>query len=244
MNMRMHRRIAAAAGCAVLWMALANLGTTSANAATAQPTPEQDAARRAALQDQRARVLAQYTEQRGECLKRFFVNDCLDAARKQERAALAPIDQELQDIAMRGRLRAAEEELRRVQANIADAQAGQPDRATLERQSAQREADLAQRERQAAEHAAQAAAQSPVARPAKPPSPEPSPPTRLFPAPASPQAANPAQSAAEAARARAEFEAKQKAYVQKQAEQARQLAEKPAAPPLPVPPASASPTSR
>ncbi|WP_245800358.1 hypothetical protein [Thiomonas intermedia] len=245
MSLRIHRRIWTAAGrsawSAARWVAFVHLGAASALAATTQATPEQDAARRSVLQDQRVQVLAQYAAQRGVCLKRFFVNDCLDTARKQERAALVPIDDELQAVAMRGRLRAAEEELQRVQANIVDAQAGQPDRAALERQSAAREADLAQREQQAAQNAAQKAAQAPSVLSGKattPSSSEAIPASRLFPGPVTPPAPSPAQRAADAEKAQADFAAKQKAYAEKQAEQARQRATQAPVAPLPVPSAS------
>ena len=259
MSLRIHRRVWTAAGrvarwasfwvafWAVFWAAFVQLGAASALAAATQATPAQDAARHSVLQDQRAQVLAQYAAQRGVCMKRFFVNDCLDTARKQERTALAPIDEELQAIAMRGRLRAAEEELRRVQANLAAAQTGQPDRAALERQSAAREADLAQRERQAAQNASQNASQkaaqaSPVlpGKATTPSSSEAIPASRLFPGPVTPPAPSPAQRAADAEKAQADFAAKQKAYAEKQAEQARRRAEQAPAAPLPVPPASAA----
>lgn len=219
------------------WVLMACLGSSAALAA-AQPTPAQDAARQVALQQQRAQVQAEYAAQRGACLQRFFVNDCLDAAREKERAALAPIDTDLQAIALRGRLRAAEDELRRVQANRAASQRGQPDRAQAEQQSAAREADLAQRQQQAAQRAAQAAA-APPKTPATAAAPVPTPAGRLFPAPAPQSQMSPAQRAAEIKQAEADFAAKQKAYAEKQAEQARQNAAKPSAAPLPVPPPSA-----
>lgn len=251
MNVRMHRQVWTAAGrvarWAALWAAFVQLGTASAIAAGTQATPERDAARRSVLQEHRTQMLGQYAAQRGVCMKRIFVNDCLDTARKQELAALAPIDEELQAIAMRGRLRAAEEELRRVQANIADAQTGQPDRAALERQSAEREADLTQREQQAAQKAERAAPQTMEPAPSvlsgkatTSSSSEAIPASRLFPGPVTPPAPSPAQRAADAEKAQADFAAKQKAYAEKQAEQARQQSAQPPAPPLPVPPASAA----
>ncbi|HML81999.1 MAG TPA: hypothetical protein PKE37_09565 [Thiomonas arsenitoxydans] len=219
------------------WVLMACLGSSAALAA-AQPTPAQDAAQQVVLQQQRAQVQAEYAAQRGACLQRFFVNDCLDAAREKERAALAPIDTDLQAIALRGRLRAAEDELRRVQANRAASQRGQPDRAQAEQQSAAREADLAQRQQQAAQRAAQAAA-APPKTPATAAAPVPTPAGRLFPAPAPQSQKSPAQRAAEVKQAEADFAAKQKAYAEKQAEQARQNAAKPSTAPLPVPPPSA-----
>ena len=225
-------------GCVLM----ACLGSSAALAATAQPTSAQDAAQQVALQQQRARVQAEYAAQRGACLQRFFVNDCLDAAREKERAALAPIDTDLQAIALRGRLRAAEDDLRRVQANRAASQRGQPDRAQAEQQSAAREADLAQRQQQAAQQAAQRAAQAAAAPPKTPATaaaPVPTPAGRLFPAPAPQSQMSPAQRAAEIKQAEADFAAKQKAYAEKQAEQARQNAAKPSAAPLPVPSPSA-----
>lgn len=223
------------------WVLMACLGSSAALAA-AQPTPAQDAAQQVALQQQRAQVQAEYAAQRGACLQRFFVNDCLDAAREKERAALAPIDTDLQAIALRGRLRAAEDELRRVQANRAASQRGQPDRAQAEQQSAARETDLAQRQQQAAQQAAQRAAQAAAAPPKTPATaaaPVPTPAGRLFPAPAPQSQMSPAQRAAEVKQAEADFAAKQKAYAEKQAEQARQNAAKPSAAPLPVPSPSA-----
>lgn len=227
------------------WVLMACLGSSAALAA-AQPTPAQDAAQQVVLQQQRAQVQAEYAAQRGACLQRFFVNDCLDAAREKERAALAPIDTDLQAIALRGRLRAAEDELRRVQANRAASQRGQPDRAQAEQQSAAREADLAQRQQQAARQAAQNTAHSAAQAAAAPPktpataaAPVPTPAGRLFPAPAPQSQMSPAQRAAEVKQAEADFAAKQKAYAEKQAEQARQNAAKPSAAPLPVPPPSA-----
>ena len=224
------------------WVLMACLGSSAALATTAQPTPAQDAAQQAALQQQRAQVQAEYAAQRGACLQRFFVNDCLDAAHKKERAALTPIDTDLQAIALRGRLRAAEDELRRVQANMAASQRGQPDRAQAEQQSAAREADLAQRQQQAAQQAAQRAAQAAAAPPKTPATaaaPVPTPAERLFPAPAPQSQMSPAQRAAEIKQAEADFAAKQKTYAEKQAEQARQNAAKPSTAPLPVPPPSA-----
>ncbi len=227
------------------WVLMACLGSSAALAASAPPTPAQDAAQQAALQQQRAQVQAEYAAQRGACLQRFFVNDCLDAAREKERAALTPIDADLQAIALRGRLRAAEDELRRVQANMAASQRGQPDRAQAEQQSAAREADLAQRQQQAARQAAQHTAHSAAHSAAAPPNipaaaaPVPTPTERLFPSPAPQIQISPAQRAAQVKQAEADFAAKQKAYAEKQAEQARQNAAKPSAAPLPAPSPSA-----
>lgn len=203
--------------------------------AAQQPTTEQDAAQRTAQQTQRAQVLSRYEAERAACMHRFFVNDCLDSARKRERAALEPIDVHLQAIALRARMRAAEDELRRVQANIAAAQSGQPDRSEVERQNKARESALNQRQEQAAERARQATAggspsNAPRAAPIAP---------RLFPAPAPQSAVSPAQRAAAAAKAQAEYAAKQRAYEEKQAEKARQNAAQTQAAPLPVPSPSA-----
>ncbi len=224
-------------GCVLM----ACLGSSAALAATVQPTPAQDAAQQAALQQQRAQVQAEYAAQRGACLQRFFVNDCLDAAHKKERAALTPIDTDLQAIALRGRMRAAEDEFRRVQANMAASQGGQPDRAQAEQQSAAREANLAQRQQQAAQQAAQRVAQAAAVPPNTPAAaaPVPTPAERLFPSPAPQTQISPAQRAAEVKQAEADFAARQKAYAEKQAEQARQNAAKPSAAPLPVPSPSA-----
>ncbi|MDY0331003.1 MAG: hypothetical protein RBR52_10955 [Thiomonas sp.] len=226
--------------CAVVLALTTGLAGHFALAESAQPTPAQDAAQQAALQRQRAQVLAQYAQQRNACLQRFFVNDCLDAARENERAALAPIDAQLQAIALRSRMWAAEDEIRRVQANIAAAQRAQPDRAEAERQRAAREAELARRQQQAAQHAEQAA--HPTNRqkvPAESAARGPQPADRPFPTPAPSSQLSPAQRAADAQRAQADFAARQKAYAEKQAEQARQNAAKPAAAPLPLPPPSA-----
>lgn len=220
---------------------LACLWRAPAVFAAQQPTPEQDAAQRAALQSQRAAVLSHYETERATCMHRFFVNACLDAARKQERSALAPIEAELQAIAQRARMRAAENTLRQVQANIASAQAAQPDAAQARRESAQRDAALAQREAQAAQRAQQAAS---APKTDGSPSTEPKPTTvvpRLFPAPAaaSQPVLTPAQRAAESTKAQADYAAKQKAYAEKQAEQARRNAAQPQTAPLPVPSPSA-----
>jgi hypothetical protein len=234
--------------------------------AAQQPSPEQDAAQQVALQAQRAQVLSRYQTERATCMHQFFVNACLDASRKQERSALAPIDADLQAIALRARMRAAERALRQVQANIAAAQATQPDRAQARSESAQRDAALAQREKQAAERARQAASATKATGPsstapgAVPAVPrlsrerraDPSflgphgvrvgEPTQgaLFPAPVSRPVLTPAQRAAESARAQADYAAKQKAYAEKQAEQARRNAAQPQAAPLPVPSPSAA----
>jgi len=208
--------------------------------AAQQPTPEQDAAQQLALQAQRAQVLARHQAEQAACMHRFFVNDCLRASRQQERSALAPIDADLQAIAQRARMRAAEAELRQVQANIAAAQAGQPDSALAERQSAARAAALTQREQQAAERARQAvagASQGAVSPSARPKVASPAP--RLFPVPAPQAALTPAQRAAQTAKAQADFAARQKAYADKQAQQARQNAAQKQAAPLPVPSPSA-----
>lgn len=210
--------------------------------AAQQPSPEQDAAQQVALQAQRAQVLSRYQTERATCMHQFFVNACLDASRKQERSALAPIEADLQAIALRARMRAAENTLRQVQANIASAQAAQPDAAQARRESAQREAALAQREAQAAQRAQQAAS-APKTDGAS--STEPKPTTavpRLFPAPAaaSQPVLTPTQRAAESAKAQADYAAKQKAYAEKQAEQARRNAAQPQAAPLPVPSPSAA----
>lgn len=205
--------------------------------AAQQATPEQDAARQLALQAQRAQVLLRYRAQHDACMQRFFVNACLDASRKQERSALAPIDAQLQELALHARMRAAEAEMRQVQANIAAAQAGRPDSAQAERQRAAREAALAQREAQAAARARQAAAGAPnVALPTSTRSETAPAAPRLFPAPEpQPRGLTPAQ----AAKAQADNAAKQKAYADKQAEQARKNASQKQAAPLPTPSPSA-----
>lgn len=207
--------------------------------AAQQPTPEQDAAQQTALQAQRAQVLARYQTEQTACMQRFFVNDCLQAARQQERSALAPIDADLQAIALRARMRAAEDELRRVQANIAAAQAAQPDSGQTRRQAAARDAALTEREAQAAARAQQAASAAPRAAAPSSSAPRTAPPApRLFPTPSPQSALTPAQRAAAAARAQADYAAKQKAYADKQSEQARKNAAQKQAPPLPVPPPS------
>lgn len=206
--------------------------------AQATPTAEQDAAQQFALQAQRAQVLSRYRDEQVACLRRFFVNDCLDATRRREREALAAIDSELQAIALRARQRAAEAELRKVQANLAAARAAQPDSAQTERASAARRAALAQREEQAAARARQAAAQAAASgeatgRPQAAPAVSP-----RHCAPLPPVAPSSGQRAEQAAKARTEYAAKQKAYAEKQAQQARRNAAQKQAPPLPVPPPS------
>jgi hypothetical protein len=214
-------------------------------AATAQPTRHKTLRNKPPCSSSARRCRLNTRRSAAPVCSAFFVNDCLDAAHKKERAALTPIDTDLQAIALRGRLRAAEDELRRVQANMAASQRGQPDRAQAEQQSAAREADLAQRQQQAAQQAAQNTAHSAAQAAAVPPNtpaaaaPVPTPTERLFPSPAPQIQISPAQRAAEVKQAEADFAAKQKAYAEKQAEQARQNAAKPSAAPLPVPSPSA-----
>lgn len=201
-----------------------------------QPTPEQDAAQRAALLAQREQVLQREQHARAACLQRFFVNDCLDAARRETREALAPIDAALQAISRRARERAAQAELQRIEDNLAAAQANRPDTAQTQRDRAAREAALQQREQEAASRTSRAAARAAAA-----PSPAATPLARHSPQRLAPSGAHPAptsaQRAADAARARAEFAARQKAYAEKQqSRQARQAANPHQAPPLPVPP--------
>lgn len=201
------------------------------------PTPERDAEQRAALLAQREQVLQRERLARAACLQRFFVNDCLDAVRREKRDALAPIDAALQAISQRTRERAAEAELQRIEANLAAAQANRPDSAQAWRDRATREAALARREQEAASRASQPAARAADVPPPSAPQPTALPPQRFAP-PAAHAAQTPAQRAADAAKARAEFAARQKAYAEKQARQARQAANLHQAPPLPVPPPS------
>lgn len=205
-----------------------------------QATAPQDAATQAALQARRTAVQAHFSTEQSACLHRFFVNACLDRVRKEEGTALGSIDAQLAALGLRGRMRAAEAELRRVQANMAQAQAARPDSTLDEREAARRESDLDQRRSEAAQRAVQAAETS-----AAPEAPRrPAVPVRLFPALTPPAAPNPVQRAQAEAQAQADYAAKQRAYRQKQAALTKQNATQGEAPALPVPPASVPPGKR
>ena len=205
-----------------------------------QATASRDAATQAALQARRAAVQAHFATEQSTCMRRFFVNACLDRVRKEEGTALGSIDAQLAALSLRGRMRAAEAEFRRVQANMAQAQAARPDSTLAEREAARRESDLGQRRSVAAQRAVQAAETSaaPIAprRQAVP--------VRLFPAVTPPAAPNPVQRAHTEAQAQADYDAKQRAYRQKQAALTQQNASQGEAPALPVPPASVPPGKR
>ena len=205
-----------------------------------QATASRDAATQAALQARRAAVQAHFATEQSTCMRRFFVNACLDRVRKEEGTALGSIDAQLAALGLRGRMRAAEAEFRRVQANMAQAQAARPDSTLAEREAARRESDLGQRRSVAAQRAVQAAETSAAPKVPR----RQAVPVRLFPAVTPPAAPNPVQRAQAEAQAQADYAAKQRAYRQKQAALTKQNASQGEAPALPVPPASVPPGKR
>lgn len=206
-----------------------------------------DAAERQRIAAERRAVEAVYEAARADCARRFAVTACLDAAREQRRAALAPLrERELQlDAAVRAQR--AEQRLQAIERKQQEL-------------AAQQRAD----EARAAAAAAAAAARAPAATPA--------PVIARIEAPASaPQPAAPAAAAEVAARERAaerarerqaereaaQAEARRRAALAREREaQARQAQERveqrqaereargrnPA--PLPVPPAASGPGAR
>lgn len=119
----------------------------------AEPTPEQDAASRAALLKQRAALDAENTARADACYKRFLVNDCLDAQRKSYGEQREAIDNALFAISLRERQKAATAELRRVREQMRQAQlAAPPPDAARAAEEQRAKAEKARIER-AAEHA-------------------------------------------------------------------------------------------
>lgn len=194
------------------------LARTPATAASSAPqAAASDAALQAALQSHRAAVQAQFDREQVRCMKTFFVNACLDQARRRERKALATIDSQRAALGVRERMRRAEIELQRVQRNLAQAQASAPVPGRAEEDAKRREAELHRRE-------AEAGQPTGTSRPAS----------------SGPASENAAQRARAEAQARADHAAKVAAYRRKQAQLQRQQSAGPAAPALPVPPASAA----
>lgn len=205
----------------------------------AQPTPEQDAAERAALLQQREALAREHAQAVAQCYHRFMVNDCLNAQQRAERKAREDIDARLAAIARRERERAAAAELQRVRDNERAAREATPSAAEVSAARARREGAEREREQRQAQAAQQAAARArPAAsRPAAASKPAASPV-----APARADAVRPNKPApptldtAQRARNEAAYRAKVDAYRQGQQEAQRQSPGGSApAPPLPVP---------
>ncbi len=209
---------------------------TTASAASAGSTASAGldaASRRAALADERQRLVAGFDAEEAACARRFFVNACIDEVRQRRRAALASIDT---------RERALDEAVRRERAE-------QRRRSTLQRQQAAATAEATAAAASASRagttpSAAGAAPDAPVRRTSAPPRSPRTPAsagaprqTRAPPDPAE-RAAEAAARAAAAERRREETRAVQERIGRRQAERA---ASGKVTQPLPVPvPASAA----
>ncbi len=221
--------------------------TQTAEAAASEAT--QRAAERRQIETQRRNLDAAHVREQAACLHRFFVNDCLDRARRRYNKQSDALDARLNAIDLAGRRQRADAERRRVAQNVRERP--MPDASAVQQQRLWREQDQARKQREQADRAAgdaarqaayeakqqQAQARGPL-------------PSAALPKAVSPGAnAQSAQQASQqAAQRSAQIRAAEAAYAQKQADYQRRQAQaaqqreqaKPsgsgAAAPLPLPP--------
>jgi hypothetical protein len=209
---------------------------------------EQRAAERQQIDARRRSLDATYLREQAACLHRFFVNDCLDHARRAHRVQAQVLDDQSNAIDLAGRQQRAEAERQRVAENLrnrpapiasaAQKQAArEQQQAIKQHQQAARVASEAANQaayasKQAAQEQAQAQAQAQAQSKGK----------VLMPKSAAPAASGAsAQTAQQAAAAQAAYAQKQAEYQRRKAQAAQQLeqakkAGSGPAPALPIPP--------
>lgn len=194
-------------------------------AAAAARAREQE---RMQLQRREQRLSRDYAVQRAQCMRRFLVNDCLDAAARDHRAAMNALRVRRNQLDLLDRQQQAEEERARVRANLAAHPAVDESAVRAERA---RRARLEQQSRQAQLQRARPGPSEP-ARPRRPAGGA----RDVLPA-ASAAGTQPLQTASQARAAQAQHLRREQTY-QRLQERARQQRSANPAPALPVPPAS------
>ena len=230
----------------------ASTPTSTQSIETVVSEAAQRAAERQQIEAERSNLDADYAREQDACLRRFFVNDCLDRARRRYNKQSDALDASLSAIDLAARQQRAEAERRRVEQNlrerrpVPDASAAQQQRLLREQEQARKQREQADR---AAGDAARQAAYEAKQRQAQGRGPSPSA------APASPAVVSPGANARSAQQAKqqaaqraAQIQAAEAAYAQKQADYQRRQAQaaqqreqakqsgSAATPPLPLPP--------